>query len=80
MDMIILLFGLVELLRLFQQVRGPFGAAILSLARLGWRFSSAVSVVVPGDEEFLLTSTSPKLLQWHAQRRRSVEAHLQQAG
>ena len=48
-------------------VRGPLGAAHLSLRRIGWRFLTPFSLESASGETFLLTSTSPALLSYHLQ-------------
>ncbi len=46
----------------WRRIRGPIGAASLSLARIGWRFSSPFAVVDDRGTEVILTHTTPQLL------------------
>ncbi len=48
--------------KLWSEVKGPIGAAALTLATVGWRFGSALSLVDPRGEEHPLTSTSPAMV------------------
>ena len=48
-------------------VRGPIGAARKSLKRIGWAFTSPLTVRSEDGVEFPLTSTSPALLSYHLQ-------------
>ncbi len=47
--------------RAWAAVRGPVGAAALTLARVGWRMSSAFTCTNSRGEEIGLTTTSPAL-------------------
>ena len=49
-------------------VRGPLGAAHLSLARVGWAFETPFTLRSPSGEIVPLTSTSPAMLAYHLQR------------
>ncbi len=44
------------------QVQGPIAAAAISLARIGWRFTSAFELEDPHGSTHTLTTTSPALL------------------
>ncbi len=48
--------------RAWAAVRGPVGAAAMSLARLGWRMTSAFTWVNARGDEIGLTTTSPALI------------------
>ncbi len=48
---------------LWKRIRGPIGAAALTAARLGWRFTGPFAVTGRDGEEFLLTNTTPALVQ-----------------
>ncbi len=48
-------------------VKGPLGAAHLSLARVGWRFRTPFTLEAADGELFVLTSMSPALLCYHLQ-------------
>ncbi len=51
-----------EARRAWDAVRGPVGAAALSLARIGWTFKSAFTLADAHGDEVLLTVTSPAML------------------
>ncbi len=51
-----------EARRAWDAVKGPVGAAALSLARVGWSFRNAFSLTDAHGEEVLLTVTSPSML------------------
>ncbi len=46
----------------WKEVRGPIGAAALTLARYGWRFKSAFVLLNPEGEEVSLTTNSPAMV------------------
>ncbi len=48
--------------RSWDAVRGPIGAAALTLARIGWRFSSAFELVDAHGDIVQLTTVSPAML------------------
>ncbi len=48
--------------RAWDAVRGPVSAAAMSLARLGWRFDSALTLRDAHGDEVQLTTTSPAML------------------
>ncbi len=64
--------------RAWSAVRGPFGAAALSLARIGWKLVSAFEVVDDRGAQMFLTQTTPRLFRdlLVAGVRRSMERHL----
>ncbi len=46
-------------------VKGPLGAAHLSMKRIGWRFKTPFTVESESGTELALTAISPALLQYH---------------
>ena len=48
-------------------VKGPIGAAVMSLRRVGWRFDNSLTLISDTGERFPLPSTSPALLAYHLQ-------------
>ncbi len=59
--------ALQKLPRNWGGVRGPLGAAGLSLGRIGWSFATPFAIQSPTGERFALTSTSPALIAYHLQ-------------
>ncbi len=51
-----------EIAKAWRSIRGPIGGAMLSLARIGWRFSGAYKLVDDREVEITLTHTTPQLL------------------
>ncbi len=51
----------------WNHVRGPLGAAHLSLKRIGWKFLTPMKLLSDKGVEFVLPSTSPALLSYHLQ-------------
>ncbi len=47
---------------LWNQVKGPISAAALTLASVGWKFTSAYTMVDSGGVEYPLTATAPALV------------------
>ncbi len=48
--------------RIWKQVRGPIGAAAVTLARVGWRFTSPFAITDTDGTEHCLTTASPCLI------------------
>ncbi len=48
---------------LWRAVRGPLGAAALTAARIGWKLTDPYCLVDQNGTDFLLTNTSPALVQ-----------------
>ncbi len=48
--------------REWREVRGPIGAAILSLHRIGWQMSSPFTLIDDRGEELPLTKVTPAML------------------
>ena len=59
--------------------RGPFGAAILSAKRLGWRFESPFKLIDSESRVHILTTTSPSLLQTWMKQAWSTQLHVKAA-
>ncbi len=53
--------------RLWKRVRGPFGAAALTAARLGWELVAPLTIRLHNGAEVLLTNTPPALIKKHAE-------------
>jgi hypothetical protein len=53
--------------RTWGEVRGPMGAAVMSLRRVGWQFRTCLTLESDTGEIFPLPSTSPALLAYHLQ-------------
>jgi hypothetical protein len=49
------------------EVRGPLGAAVVSLRRIGWAFDTCMTIITDEGIRLPLTSTSPSLVAYHAQ-------------
>ena len=58
---------MVKAPRTWGAVRGPLGAAVMSLQRVGWRFHNSLTLIFDTGERFPLPSTSPALLAYHLQ-------------
>ncbi len=58
---------MVKAPRTWGEVRGPLGAAVLSLRRIGWTFDNSLTLLTDEGVKLPLTSTSPALIAYHAQ-------------
>ena len=58
---------MVKAPRTWGEVRGPLGAAVLSLRRIGWVFDNCLTLITDKGVKLPLTSTSPALVAYHAQ-------------
>ncbi len=59
--------------RAWAEVKGPIGATALTLARLGWRMSSAFTLENSHGDEIALTTTSPAMVR-HYLREATLDA------
>jgi hypothetical protein len=74
---------MLKLPRTWGEVRGPVGAAALSLRRVGWTFDTCLTLVTDEGVHLPLTSTSPAMVAYHLQvswKRRLGEAAARSLG
>ncbi len=53
--------------RTWGEVKGPLGAAVMSLKRIGWHFDNCMTLVPSEGLRLALPSTSPALVAYHLQ-------------